>query len=116
MSIVRGEDGIWGKRGRMSMGVYIRGMEMPKSCCDCPLAGDFHCNLMPSIPTLCKEYDIAVQNGKRLNNCPLVEIPSHGRLIDADALMNSLPMEYPSSVMAINNAPTIIEAEEDSDD
>ena len=66
------------------MSVLIKGMEMPKSCNDCPLAGDFKCNLMPSIPALCKEYDIAVQNGKCLNNCPLVEIPPHGRLIDAD--------------------------------
>lgn len=56
------------------MSVLVKGMEMPKSCDDCPLAGDFHCNLMPSIPALCKEYDIAVQNGKRLNNCPLVEV------------------------------------------
>ena len=67
------------------MSVLIKGMEMPTSCNDCPLAGDFKCNLMPSIPALCKEYDMAVQNGKRLNNCPLVEIPPHGRLIDADA-------------------------------
>ena len=43
--------------------------------------------------------------------CPLVPVPPHGRLIDADELMNSLPMEYPSVVMAINNAPTIIESE-----
>lgn len=67
------------------MSVLIKGMEMPKNCYDCPLAGDFKCNLMPSVPALCKEYDMAVQNEKRLNNCPLVEIPPHGRLIDADA-------------------------------
>ena len=67
------------------MSVLIKGMEMP-SCNDCPLAGDFKCNLMPSIPALCKEYDMAVQNGKRLNNCPLVEIPPHGDLIDRNKL------------------------------
>ena len=67
------------------MSILIKGMKMP-SCNDCPLAGDFKCNLMPSIPALCKEYDIAVQNRKRLNNCPLIEIPPHGRLIDADTL------------------------------
>ena len=67
------------------MSILIKGMEMP-NCNDCPLAGDFKCNLMPSIPALCKEYDIAVQNGTRLDNCPLVEIPPHGRLIDADTL------------------------------
>ena len=67
------------------MGVYIKDMKMP-NCNDCPLAGDFKCNLMPSIPALCKEYDIAVQNGKRLNNCPLIEIPPHGDLIERKAI------------------------------
>ena len=96
------------------MSILIKDMKMP-SCNDCPLAGDFHCNLMPSIPTLCKEYDIAVQNGKRLNNCPLVEIPPHGRLIDADAL-NYSNTDYCGNhlvyLVDIDDAPTIIPAEE----
>lgn len=106
------------------MSILIKGMEMPTSCDDCPLAGDFKCNLMPSIPALCKEYDIAVQNGKCLNNCPLVEIPPHGRLIDADVLMeNEETISFKDewhmtvteafvSVKNIADAPTIIEAEE----
>ena len=98
------------------MSILIKGMEMP-SCNDCPLAGDFKCNLMPSIPALCKEYDIAVQNGKRLNNCPLIEIPPHGRLIDADKLKEEFPHDedwnYPVNtnsyvVETIDQAPTII--------
>lgn len=95
------------------MSVLIKGMEMPQGCDDCPLAGDFKCNLMPSIPALCKEYDIAVQNGKRLNNCPLVEIPPHGRLIDADALVKKQPIpELGAPRWLIEQAPTIIESEE----
>ncbi len=104
------------------MGIYIKNMVMPISCNDCPLAGDFKCNLMPSIPALCKEYDMAVQNGKRLNNCPLVEIPPHGRLIDADALKASLVFAEKTAewavpalravLMVIDEMPTIIEAKE----
>ena len=101
------------------MSILIKGMEMP-SCNDCPLAGDFKCNLMPSIPALCKEYDIAVQNGKRLNNCPLIEIPPHGRLIDADKLKEEFPHDedwnYPVNtnsyvVETIDQAPIIIGSE-----
>ena len=101
------------------MSILIKGMEMP-SCNDCPLAGDFKCNLMPSIPALCKEYDMAVQNGKRLNNCPLIEIPPHGRLIDADKLKEEFPHDedwnYPVNtnsyvVETIDQAPIIIESE-----
>ena len=101
------------------MGVYIKGMKMP-SCNDCPLAGDFKCNLMPSIPALCKEYDIAVQNGKRLNGCPLIEIPPHGDLIDREELEHiiaqfNLNWEYGEGVSdcwdALLDAPTIIGSE-----
>lgn len=106
------------------MSILIKGMDMPQGCNDCPLAGDFKCNLMPSIPALCKEYDMAVQNGKRLNNCPLVEIPPHGRLIDADAgakrgwtisrtySVSPTEMVYEAKTMTDEVLPTIIEAEE----
>ena len=105
------------------MGVYIKGMKMP-SCNDCPLAGDFKCNLMPSIPALCKEYDIAVQNGKRLNSCPLIEIPLHGDLIDREELEHiiaqfNLNWEYGEGVSdcwdALLDAPTIIGSEREDD-
>lgn len=96
------------------MSILIKGMEMP-SCNDCPLAGDFKCDLMPSIPALCKEYDIAVQNGKRLDNCPLIELQPHGRLIDADAL-NYSNTDYCGNhfvyMVDIEDSPTIIEREE----
>ena len=60
------------------MGIYIKGMEMPKSCGYCPLRheardGD-ECYLGASLT----EYQ------KRPDDCPLVPVPPHGRLIDAD--------------------------------
>lgn len=100
------------------MSILINGMEMPQGCNDCPLAGDFKCNLMPSIPALCKEYDMAVQNRKRLNSCPLIEIPPHGRLIDADAAVanRDADMNWCYDLYDLpdylSGCPTIIEAEE----
>lgn len=46
---------------------------------------------------------------EKAENCPITEIPPHGRLIDADALMDFVPL---MDGIKIENAPTIIEAEE----
>ena len=68
------------------MGVYINGMTMPKSCFECDLYGDENnfCKVQ-------KEYMPFASLGRDYKdaNCPMVEVPEpHGRLIDADALMN----------------------------
>lgn len=99
------------------MGIYIKGMEMPRFCYDCFFR-----------PGLCKERDFYSFDGEnkltRPRNCPLIELPPHGRLIDADALMKSIAstkatsrnafgvyMLYGVISDAVINAPTIIEAE-----
>ena len=70
--------------------ILIRGMEMPKRCIDCPC--EYDC-------ILCKAtgnqfmYRSEANGGyvdfcdTRMPDCPLIELPPHGRLIDADALM-----------------------------
>ena len=104
------------------MGVYIKGMEMPTSCGYCPLRheardGD-ECYLGAKIT----EYQT------RPEDCPLIPVPPHGRLIDADALIKSLSLDESdaengaSLLMAIflevlKAAPTIIPAnKEDADE
>lgn len=58
------------------MGVYIKGMEMPKNCGTCPLRrGD------------CSQR---IYMEKRPDSCPIVPVPPHGRLIDADALIKEM--------------------------
>lgn len=61
------------------MDVYIKSMEMPTRCYTCPCADlEFYdCNLMPGT---------RIEQHKRLDDCPLVPVQPHGRLIDADAL------------------------------
>lgn len=99
------------------MGVLIRGMEMPDNCGACPLETDYG---------TCGYYSLFVEAGhdseiwKRRDDCPLVEVPPHGRLIDADALesngwylmrVNIKDGKYEAGNLMI--APTIIPAEED---
>ena len=98
---------------KMSMGVYIRGIEMPKSCIECPFITsswglDYYC-------TIAKDYEeYRYINERRMKSCPLVSVPPHGRLIDADALMSGVDDgDDVIFVWAITDAPTIIEAEED---
>ena len=61
------------------MGVYIRGMEMPRACIFCELYdGDLYwCQGAK------KEVPYSPED-KRAEFCPLIELPPHGRLIVED--------------------------------
>lgn len=72
------------------MSVLIKGMEMPESCDDCFL------------PLRYCPYAM-----KPDGSCPLIELPPHGRLIDADDFFRSFPELIPYEFAA----PTILEAE-----
>ena len=74
------------------MGVYVKGMEMPKNCMGCR----FHENgTIDEWEMFCEITHDRVGNfdDKKWNkewkpkDCPLVELPPHGRLIDADAFI-----------------------------
>lgn len=63
-------------------GIYIPGMEMPKTCGDCLRVGwnyVFECRIDD------------VEEDERLSSCPLIPVPDHGRLVDADAFFNDFP-------------------------
>lgn len=81
----------------MSMGVYIKGMDMPTDCIFCPM---FH-----GAWTMCSVLNKTTGVRGRPDDCPLVPVPDHGRLIDAD----KIPERY---VEVRDLAPTIIPAEE----
>ena len=91
------------------MSVYIQGMEMPKEATVIAiykLNGKFY----------------ASAHGTEL--CPIVSVPQHGRLIDADDFLSqykgniwTAQTDYAEGLRDVANdikqAPTIIEAEED---
>lgn len=94
------------------MSVLIRGIEMPKNCAECK---------MWSICDCLKEFDdyesllYAVDDGDWViaDDCPLVELPPHGRLIDADELVRIWTgAKFYGNIKPIVDArPTVIEAE-----
>lgn len=103
------------------MGVYIN-MEMPKSCHCCLMCvqvsdGDidwhWECCLLAD--------KVARYATERISGCPLVPVPPHGRLVDADRILSEqMKRKYyhlPNGdtaipVIDIEHAPTVIEAEE----
>ena len=117
------------------MGVYVKGMEMPKSCSDCLfLDGLYDANDELRSACLAKEdnspsgcgykvIDGIDHMARRMDYCPLVEVSEpHGRLIDADYLRehlyicetNGRPlhiMELDERLACIDEVPIVIEAE-----
>ena len=102
------------------MAVLIEGMEMPKSCYSCPLRKREGINIV--CPVAQERFSVADVNilFYRLDSCPLVPVPPHGRLIDADVLCKTLHSlaenEYTPEVFANwieNHIDTVISASEE---
>ena len=76
------------------MSIIIPGIEMPKSCFKC----EFRTKIDPD-NLLClisqKTFeDRFFHIEHRDQSCPLVPVPPHGRLIDADALLDAIIAKY----------------------
>lgn len=122
------------------MSLLIKGMNMPKNCGWCPCVEQeqiydanglvgvrYYCQAIENLPFKSDKAKITDVDQK-LENCPLSEIPTpHGRLIDADRLYetieqmegfetidneNDVVLSAVEVLTAIDEAPTIIEAEE----
>lgn len=70
------------------MSVLIKGMKMPKNCDNCQLNYD-------SIDCMVADNALRENGGgdflfdhERHPNCPLISVPKHGRLIDADEFLH----------------------------
>ena len=86
------------------MGVYVKGMEMPKSCSDCPFFVDGLYDANDELLSVClakednspsgcgyKVIDGIDHMARRMDYCPLVEVQEpHGDLIDRDALVKEM--------------------------
>lgn len=113
------------------MSVLIQGMEMPESCSVCKLSVTTE-----RYELVCKLLNCYASDGDRETECPLIEIPPHGRVIDADALedfvialkrdaihayewtgksgeWNTRIFERERFAQAIEDAPTIIPADKE---
>ena len=85
------------------MGVYIKGMEMPKDCVSCRWHARWGCEITGIVTNTAQ-------------GCPLIEVPTpHGPLIDADVLERDIEQYHLSDGkfqhwVQVQNS--IIEAEE----
>lgn len=114
------------------MTILIKGMEMPENCIYCPVVDDEYGG--------CLIDDKSHGDPNKPIDCPLIEVPTpHGRLADADALKERIAATYYSQdekdkapmddipwmngcntkvkevCGMIDDAPTVIEAEEDEE-
>lgn len=97
--------------------VLVRGMEMPRGCFECILSfmwfngteAVLQCNVLEKLVS---------DDGSKDPDCPLIELPQHGDLIDRDALWehvedlacNTWVTASGVPVEALEKAPTVIEA------
>ena len=82
--------------GGGGVSVLIKGMEMSTSCVNCRFSGfgGLRNERVVCMHTGSNAYVNAVQY---LDDCPLIPVPPHGRLIDADALIDWIYSDEPSA-------------------
>ena len=101
------------------MSILIKDMEMPKSCMNCIFCGFAGANCELALCQITGNAQKHIPYSK-MPDCPLVSVPPHGRLIDADELEYHAdnvrdPMGRTEKTVMwekIKAAPTIIPADE----
>ena len=99
------------------MSVIVKGMEMPKNCRICPC---FQYDMFDDdIDGYCKALKTKIMNrSKHHPDCPLIELPPHGRLGDLDELYKVANMaddfgaDTTDILKLIIDTPTVIEGSE----
>ena len=110
------------------MSVIVKDMEMPKTCCYCPLLTynpeliwDYN-GIKITGAWLCQITSERIDNTKREEHCPLVKLPPHGDLIDKQKMKSDLLTVDPQYKTMIDwcyqvtdAQPIVIEAEGELD-
>ena len=92
------------------MSVLIKGMKMPQNCDACPMLYEYR------LCALTDDHASSIEwktEEKRMPNCPLIELPDHGDLIDRDALpkYTGYALSANDVANAVINANAVIPAE-----
>ena len=106
------------------MAILIEGMEMPRNCFGCPLFDDVYTDADGDDDYRCGlgvPLDYYQASGETEKDCPLIELPPHGDLIDRDAILKKCEFvctDNDEDIRAvrysiIENAPTVIPASEE---
>ena len=98
--------------------IYIKNIDVPSDCDECrKIIGC--CDNMPDRTVWCRLAKDYI--GDKNTTCPLVSVPPHGRLIDADALRedwlengeNEYVYDTNAFLDSLDTAPTIIPVSEE---
>lgn len=98
------------------MSVLIKGMEMPTNCNSCPLIYWYgeHVGCGAIRKYISYDFDKKLDE-ERHEFCPLVPVPPHGRLIDADAIYEKITDSFGgidcAKLLDEDFAPTVIPAD-----
>lgn len=106
------------------MSILIEGMEMPTRCGECKAFVCYKQSAFDMGDCFCGITKEDAKAKEKNADCPLVPVPAHGRLIDADALIRELEITEEDDhngatlLMAVflevlKSAPTVIDAEEE---
>ena len=91
------------------MSILIKGMKMPKEGCkDCLLVK--RGQVFDICPFIDRKVNGNVERGGKPYDCPLVELPDHGRLVDLD-VMERMFLKATGVSISFNGVPTVIPAE-----
>lgn len=94
--------------------VLIKGMKMPKACWECPLKVHLFQQLWctPSNKVINRN-----DNTERELDCPLIEVPPHGDLVDRNYLISEYDRQHKGPAggarRIMEDAPPIIEGSEE---
>ena len=94
------------------MSILIKDINIPSSCSDCPLNYDMMSCIITgtrwwSDRIMLMDFDCI---NERLYDCPLIEVPTpHGRLIDADKLLEKAYWDYNEAIHDYNNFKVVSE-------
>ena len=90
------------------MSVIVKGVNVPKNCYTCAKY-----RWSPLCPCWHGDAQASYYRTSRHPDCPIVEVPPHGRLIDADEMIRICDgATFVGSVkLLIDARPTVIEAE-----
>ena len=84
------------------MGVYIKGMEMPKD-------GVYWCEI-----GVADDIAMITIHGEDRKSFPLVPVPPHGRCVDADKLMQEMRLFIKENMLSRDDARELLETIEDA--
>ena len=97
------------------MSVLIKDMEMPKTCWDCACSNYYYHTDEAMCDITDETLDYILWKRERRSDCPLVEIPPHGDLVDRDYLLSEYDRQHKGPAggarRIMEDAPTIIDAE-----